>query len=297
MSKRKTLKEIEQAFKERGYTLLSTEYINAFQPLEYTCPHGHKGTISWNSFSNGRGCNECGRISTIKKKTTDYKKVKETLESEGYILLSKEYKNAHEKLDCICPKGHECKIRYNDFRHGHRCRECGKELRSKVQRTNYEIIKQSFEKEGYTLLTKKYTNNKQNLKVKCPNGHEYITLWNRFQQGLRCPICHTSKGEECIKRTLNDLNIEFIYNRYIWKDASLRPDFYLPFYNLVIEFDGKQHFEPIEYFGGEEGFKKRQTKDKEKNDYCKNHNIDILRIPYWDIDKIEKIIKAKLKIN
>ena len=169
MSKKKTIEEIKQAFEEKGYILLSEEYIDAHHDLEYICPHGHKGTIRWSSFSQGRGCKECGTVSRTKKKTTSYESVKIALEKKGYTLLSKEYHNAHELLDCICPEGHECKIRFNDFNHSHGCRECGKGLRSKIQRTDYEIIKQGFEKEGYTLLTKEYVNSGQILETICPS--------------------------------------------------------------------------------------------------------------------------------
>ena len=298
MSKKKTIEEIRQAFEERGYTLLSTEYINAYHDLEFICPCGHKDKIRWNSFSQGKGCKQCGIISRTEKKTTSYEEVKKAFEEKGYILLSKEYNNAHEQLNCICPKGHECKMRFNDLNHGHGCKECGNELRSEVQRTDYETIKNGIEKEeGYELLTKEYKNNKQKLLVKCPKGHTYPTTWNRFQQGLKCPICNIPKGEETISNLLKELNIEFVHDQYIWQGVLLRPDFFLPDFNLVIEFDGIQHFKPVEHFGGEEGFKKRQIKDKEKNDYCREHNIDILRIPYTEFENIEKIIKNKLKIN
>ena len=139
---------------------------------------------------------------------------------------------------------------------------------------------------------------KQDLICKCPDGHIYTTRWNRFQQGMRCPICNSPKGEDFIIKLLEELGIKFIHDESIWKPYNnLRPDFFLPNYNLVIEFDGIQHFEPIEFFGGQKGFEKRKQKDREKNEYCKNNNIDILRIPYWDFDNIEKIIKNKLKIN
>ena len=48
----------------------------------------------------------------------------------------------------------------------------------------------------------------------------------------------------------------------------------------LIEYDGKQHFEPIEYFGGKDGFIETQKRDKIKNEYCKVHNIPLLRLPY-----------------
>ena len=55
----------------------------------------------------------------------------------------------------------------------------------------------------------------------------------------------------------------------------------------LIEFDGQQHFEGIDIFGGEEQFKIQQERDARKNQYCQEHGIDLLRIPYYDYDKID----------
>lgn len=76
------------------------------------------------------------------------------------------------------------------------------------------------------------------------------------------------------------------------KDKNPLPfDFYLPELNICIEFDGIQHFEIIEKWGGGDGLKDRQMKDKIKNKYCKNNNIILLRIKY------NENIEEKLKIN
>lgn len=55
----------------------------------------------------------------------------------------------------------------------------------------------------------------------------------------------------------------------------------------LIEFDGEQHFNPVDFFGGEEKFKIQQERDNNKNEYCKNNNIPLLRIPYSDYDKLD----------
>ena len=64
-----------------------------------------------------------------------------------------------------------------------------------------------------------------------------------------------------------------------------------------IEYDGKQHFEPVSYFGGRTEFVKRQALDKEKDDHCKSKKIQLIRVPYWteDIDKflLPKVSKWK----
>ena len=57
-------------------------------------------------------------------------------------------------------------------------------------------------------------------------------------------------------------------------------DFYLPDYNTYIEYDGKQHYLPIKHWGGEEGLKLRNKKDREKDTYVKLNKQHIIRIPY-----------------
>ena len=70
----------------------------------------------------------------------------------------------------------------------------------------------------------------------------------------------------------------------------LRFDFYLNKYNTLIEFDGQQHFRPVDFFNGEEGFRLTQLRDNIKNEYCKNNNIPLLRISYKEINNIENIL-------
>ena len=57
-------------------------------------------------------------------------------------------------------------------------------------------------------------------------------------------------------------------------------DFYLPDYNLLVEYDGIQHFESIKYFGGEDALLLNQLKDKIKTDYTIANNIKLIRIKY-----------------
>ena len=64
---------------------------------------------------------------------------------------------------------------------------------------------------------------------------------------------------------------------------------------LLIEFDGKQHFQSIEYFGGKKQFERQQVNDSIKTKFAKDNNIPLLRIPYAEIDNIEIILVNKLK--
>ena len=70
----------------------------------------------------------------------------------------------------------------------------------------------------------------------------------------------------------------------------LRFDFYLPDYNTCIEFQGLQHFKPIDFFGGEEDFIIQQKNDNKKKEYCEKHNIPLKIIKYDQNFTIEDLI-------
>ena len=94
-----------------------------------------------------------------------------------------------------------------------------------------------------------------------------------------------SKGVRDIISILEDRKIK--YNReHYYKDCKnvnyLRFDFYLPDYNILIEYDGRQHFEVVDIWGGEEGLKKTKINDNIKNDYCKKNGIPLLRISHFE---------------
>ena len=71
----------------------------------------------------------------------------------------------------------------------------------------------------------------------------------------------------------------------VFKDNNLK---------FLLEYDGEYHYLPIL---GQVALDKQQEHDRRKDEYCKLHNIDLLRIPYWDFDIIEEIIDEKIAIK
>lgn len=75
-------------------------------------------------------------------------------------------------------------------------------------------------------------------------------------------------------------------------------DFYLNEYNICIEYDGRQHYEAVDFFGGNDALLISKKRDNIKNKYCKSNNIKLFRIKYSDnIDKKLKKIKNYIKMN
>ena len=303
--KKKSIEEIRQFFEKEGYELLSTEYVNKNTKLEYICPKGHKHSISWDNFSHGRRCPECAMKIRKSKLKIPYDEIKQAFELEGYILLSTEYINNSSQLEYICPKGHKHSTNWDNFKQGRRCPECGIETVKSKLKLSYDEVKQGFEKEGYILLSTKYIKNTSKLKVQCPKGHEYEVSWGHFNEGKRCPVCNSSKGEKRISLFLKENNINYEVQK-LFKECSYKRmlpfDFYLPDHNICIEYDGQQHYDIIDFSGknqkrAEEQFKQTQKKDNIKTQYCLDNNIKLIRIPYWEFDNIENILKQELNLE
>ena len=115
-------------------------------------------------------------------------------------------------------------------------------------------------------------------------------------------LSKNSKGEIEVEKFLSTNNIMYIRQKEFSECISpkgypLRFDFYVSneSSNLLIEFDGRQHFEPVSVFGGKEVFKRQIIYDKNKNDFVKKNNIPLLRIPYTEQKNIEQILINKLK--
>lgn len=114
-----SMTQIVQAFRQRGYQLLSKEYQNCYTKLHYICSKGHNGLINWKTFKRGGGCPVCD--DECKKHTIE--QIRSFFEKEGYVLLSG-YLNCKSKVKYKCPRGHIHDMSWNSFQHGNRCPEC-----------------------------------------------------------------------------------------------------------------------------------------------------------------------------
>ncbi len=145
-----------------------------------------------------------------------------------------------------------------------------------------------------------YIKHKEKIEVFCKkDGHgKYSLTANHHLKGVGCPKCKESKGESKIRLFLKAKNILFETQKMFMtlNNKKSRPkfDFYLPDYNICIEYDGKQHFEPIDAWGGYEEFLKIVKRDKIKNKFCEENNVRLLRISYLDYENIQKIIMEYL---
>ena len=115
------------------------------------------------------------------------------------------------------------------------------------------------------------------------------------------------KGEKRIAQYLDNLYIDYIFNMCYFKDlvgtggGLMRPDFIIPSLKIWIEYDGIQHSEPVDFRGGmsaeevQQLFNYTQQNDNIKNQYAKDNNWTLIRIPYTEYDNIEQILDSYLE--
>lgn len=145
-------------------------------------------------------------------------------------------------------------------------------------------------------LLSEYVNAKTNVRIRCNHcGFIRDVKPNAFLQSGYCPKCSTkiSKGEKIIREYLTKCNIEFETQKYFsdWNIGIHYFDFYIPEYNLLLEYHGIQHYEYNEFFHGtQENFLYRQAKDNTKKQTALTKGYNFVIISYQNFEKLEFIL-------
>ena len=194
-NKKLTIDFIKKEFEKEGWTLISKEYINANQKLKYICPNGHRGSIRWGDWQQGKRCPYCANNVKL-----DIEFIKKEFEKEGYILLTTIYKNAHQKLDYICPEGHKHSIIWNNWQQGQRCPSCAtKELILNYCGSGNPAWKGGISKEPYC---QEWTKNLREF-IKQRDGYKCMNPCCKSKNPDRLSIHHINYNKkDCRKRNL-----------------------------------------------------------------------------------------------
>jgi len=186
MSVQWNIELVKEYANEYGYTVLSEEYANNKHPLKILCPDGHEFRMRWENFRRGARCLECSRILQGNRQRRSLDDVSELFLEYGYILLSEEYRNSNEKLDLLCPNGHNIEMRWGDFQQGHRCNICHNESR----KLKISDIRARVDEIGFNLVSKNNVQTDGLLKFSCPSGHIFEKTWTGFLSvKYKCPQC------------------------------------------------------------------------------------------------------------
>jgi very-short-patch-repair endonuclease len=280
------------------YDYSKIQYINSKIKVNIICPlHGE----FWQRPENhmrGEGCRKCGykmvrskRLSSIENFIQKAIKVHEY----RYNYSKTFYDGSKNKIEIICPEhGSFWQIPNNHLR-GATCPECSKIIiANKNRKTTGEFIQDAVKIHGkkYDYSNVEYKHKDDNIVIICQKHGRFLQSPHNHLCGAGCPKCISSKGEQKIMMSLNNKRINYECQKKFLKCRSvknrmLRFDFYLPEKNVLIEYDGPQHYGQLrigKYTLNSEEYKILKTHDQIKNEYAKNNGIRLLRIPYWEKD-------------
>lgn len=300
---------VKDYIESRGCILLSDTFKNVDLLLDIIFSCGHRGHRRFYNFMTGSTylCAKCS--GSVRFSIDD---VNEYLEQTDLICLSKEYKDNMSKLSLIDSQGYKYYVSFTGIKQYVKRRNKGiKAVISKIDISNIYTLYNiknwiKIEDKKYELIGGEFLGAmKKTLLLKCNIcNHEWITHWNFMSTGHGCPLCNFSKGEWKVKRFLEKNNISHKIEHQFKDCINVLPlafDFYLDAMNICIEYQGKQHYEPVSFNGM--GFEKAcenyeygLKNDNIKRNYCKENNIRLIEIPYWDYKKLELILEKELNL-
>ncbi|WP_425203609.1 hypothetical protein [Priestia megaterium] len=296
-------KEMNKLFGEEYLVLSQYKNTNTKVSLKHNICNHEWDVLPNNILKNKSKCPNCARNKRANLLKSDFNIVKEIIQKEGYILLSDNYINAHEKIQMICPENHDVEMNYNNFKSGQRCYICSKMRQSEMLRLPLSTLEEIIREHGFKIVSweNEYSNRDSKFTIECENGHMSTKSVASFIAHKGCPHCSKiSKPEQRILDFLGSNNVDFIFQHRIddCKNTYPLPFDFAVFNNdkleFLIEYDGQQHFKPIEIFGGEKGFKRIKTNDSIKNEYCNKNNIKLHRINYKQLSNLESILEQIL---
>ena len=296
MKKLTTEQFINKAIKihNNKYDYSLVNYINTKTKIKIICPiHGIFEQTPTKHIHNKRGCPICGGSKKLTNRQFINKAIKIHNNKYNYSLVN--YINTKTKIKIICPiHGIFKQTPNNHIIKKYGCPSCSNNKSLNTISFINRVKKIHNNKYDYSLVN--YINAHTKVKIICPIHGVFEQTPNSHYQNIGCSKCHRSKGEEQIESILLKNNINFKTQKKFenCKDKRKLPfDFYLPKYNLCIEYDGEQHFKIFNNFwGGISQLSITQKHDQIKNKFCKENNINLLRIKYNE--NIENKLKKEL---
>ena len=287
---------IASARKKHGdkYDYSKVEYVNSKTKVCIIChEHGEFWQVP-NSHLQGCGCQKCGGCYV--PRTEEWIASARKTHGDKYDYSKVDYVNNATKVCIICPEHGEFWQIPGDHIRGIGCSKCG----GTSALTKEEFIKKAHEvhSEKYDYYKVHYVNNRTKVCIKCPEHGEFWQTPKSHLKGRGCQTCNLSHLERSVMNYLDEHGITYDYQkRFKWLGLQSL-DFYLPDYNVGIECQGGQHFEPADYFGGEDGFKQTLERDKRKFKKCQKNGIKVLyysnlsiEYPYEVFEDLELLFK------
>ena len=303
-----TEKFIEKANKVHNnkYDYSKSVYKGCGNKIEIVCPiHGSFWQIPTYHLS-GNGCFICGREkvkNSIRRYSLEDFKEKASKKHNNFFDYSKvEFSNLHDKVCIICPiHGEFWQSAYSHLM-GTGCPSCSR----KKQYDTLSFIEKAKEIHGnkYSYDKVSYINTHTKVEITCPKHGVFLQTPAHHLQGVGCPYCSISKGNDLIQEYLDYKGISYIREKRFKLCRNKQPlpfDFYLPDYGVCIEFQGEQHYNKECFAIGNRNkdilFKELKHRDKLKKKFCNDSGLILIEISYTEKNNISNILNNYLGIS
>lgn len=305
-ARRKDLSEYDgkQLAESKGFEYVGISKHDGKIWVSFICPKHRQYGVQEMPYNNMKrvvvGCQHC-----IGRNDDEKIVLKEMYKANQNIEVLEPIKGRRKRIKVRCKKHN---IIYTsspyDVIHGTGCIYCGFEKLSESAKTPIDIFIQQLDLAHNNIeLESGYNGKTDYANFHCKICDARWTDIAYYVENRGCPRCNGSSMEAMVGKYLQQHKINYIPQKSFPDCRDQRPlpfDFYLPDYNILIEYDGEQHFSPVNFGGvsNEEAFKNlkiTQYHDAIKTKYCQENNITLIRIPFWDKNNIDKIITSKIK--
>jgi len=283
--KKKNIEWLYSLARKKEGSCLSTEYFNSSKKYKWKCKNNHIWEAVASDINDGHWCPFCSKLD--RKDIFYLHKLAKNNDGE---CLSENYVNIRTYYKWKCKNNHIWEATANNVQSGYWCKIC-----SGFSKKDIDWLKSLVSIKNGKLLSNDYINIHTKYCFECSKGHIWSTTAHTIAKGNWCPFCKKSKSENVIENFLIKKNINYI-REFKFKDCyhikSLRFDFYLVDYNIIIEYDGEQHFKKTTG-SWSSSFEETKIRDLIKDKYCEDNNIKLIRIPYTRFNQIEEILSIE----
>lgn len=222
-----------------------------------------------------------------KKTTEEFKNQMQVINPN--IEIVGEYQGNKVKITCRCKVCNlEWEARPDNLLHWG-CPKCRLvKIGNKNRKTKEQFVGQAnkVHNNKYSYTNVNYIRDDIKVTITCPIHGNFDQTPSNHLQGHGCPKCNASKGELFVEQYLLQHNIAFEKQYCINIPTTINPsgqayiDFYIPECNTFIEYNGRQHYIPLDYFGGVLGLKHQEDRDNYVKNFCKDNSYTLIEIPY-----------------
>lgn len=270
-----TTKSVHILLRKKGYTPLFDVYGKYKELYPVECVNGHKIRIRLDHVQAGHKCGDC----IDEERRFTLKQARDIVIKKGFVPLFKAYFNANKKIKISCQNGHVFETPLASISRGYSCFDCYQETKKYVR----QQVVQKLAQIGYGLMSP-YTGIKEDVVVRCENGHVHEGKCVTFLKHKGCYRCKGSQPEILARELIENITGHlFPKKRPLWlrnpkSGLPLELDGYCEELKIAFEYNGRQHYEKIPYWSNKKSNRLSiiQRNDALKVKKCKEKNVYLI---------------------